>query len=152
MTPGDATFDDPAFGFTFDYPSILARVEPVEFELSSGRESTAHAALALDRRSCIVVMRYDLVREVRPVDLPVVKRELDTVIERLGVGPITGWPVSAGGMHGYEYRFATSSTSSRYVVLFDGDVQYVVNAQATSDVVDAIGRACEVVLASMARR
>jgi len=81
-----------------------------------------------------------------------VKGEVDKVIGGLAGKSVSGHEVEYGGLPGYEYVISVSKPAqgqSRLAVLFDGNVEYLVNCQSTPDDREKVEKGCRTVLDSI---
>lgn len=150
-----ASFDADGFDITFDYPEEMQLREEVTVNESAGAEATETVALAYDEDDAIVVQRFDLNIEVNEDNLDMAKTELDGVIAQIDPQAGSGERVDVGGFPGFEYDLALEQPEgarSRYTVIFDGNVEYIINCQATEERREDIAAACETALASVESR
>jgi hypothetical protein len=150
-----ASFDADGFDITFDYPEDMDLREEVTVNESAGAEATETVALAFDEDDAIVVQRFDLNIEITDENLAMAKTELDGVIAQIDPEAGSGEPVDVGGFPGFEYDLALEQPEgarSRYTVIFDGDVEYIINCQATDERREDMAAACETALGSVESR
>jgi hypothetical protein len=143
---GTETFDEAEFAILFDHPSSFEELEDVSIASTAGAASKATSARGLDDRNLILVSRYDLNVEVGDENLADVRRELDAVVSQAAKQELTGTQVEFGGLPGYEYDFDLDTeppVQSRFVVLFDGDTEYTLNCQSTSEARSDVEAACQ---------
>lgn len=150
-----ASFDADGFDITFDYPQDLQLRDEVTVNESAGAEATETVALAYDEDDAIVVQRFDLNIEITDENLDMAKTELDAVIAQIDPQAGSGERVDIGEFPGFEYDLELEQPEtgrSRYTVIFDGDVEYIINCQATDERREDIAAACETALGSVESR
>lgn len=154
-SPDTASFDADGFDITFDYPEEMELEDEVTVNESAGAEATETVAVAFDEDDAIVVQRFDLQIEVTEDNLDMAKTELDGVIAQIDPEAGSGERVDVGGFPGFEYDLALEQPEgarSRYTVIFDGDVEYIINCQATDERREDMAAACETALGSVESR
>lgn len=150
-----ASFDADGFDITFDYPEEMQLREEVTVNESAGAEATETVALAYDEDDAIVVQRFDLNLEITEDNLDMAKTELDGVIAQIDPEAGSGERVDVGSFPGFEYDLELQEPAggrSRYTVIFDGNVEYIINCQATDERREDIAAACETALGSVESR
>jgi hypothetical protein len=150
-----ASFDADGFEITFDYPEEMQLREEVTVNESAGAEAAETVAVAYDEDDAIVVQRFDLNIEVNEDNLDMAKTELDGVIAQIDPEAGSGERVDVGGFPGFEYDLALEEPAgarSRYTVIFDGNVEYIINCQATEERREDMAAACETALGSVESR
>jgi len=143
------TFSEEGFEITFDYPAAMQVRDNVTLEQSAGSDAAETVALAFDEDDAIVVQRFDLAIEITEDNVDDAKTELDSVISQLDPNAGSGKDISLEGFEAFEYDLkpkAPPGARSRYVVLFAGDTEYVINCQATDERRDDIAAACRTAL------
>jgi hypothetical protein len=143
---GTETFDEDGFSITFEYPDSLVEIEDVSIASTAGAASKATSARGLDDQNLILVSRYDLRVTVGDENWADVKTELDQVVSQAADQELSGTEIEFGGLPGYEYSFDLDTqppVRSRFVVLFDGNTEYTLNCQSTSERRDEIEPACQ---------
>jgi hypothetical protein len=149
VKPDTETFAEGGFEITFDYPAEMQLCEDVSLKQSAGAEADETVALAFDEDDAIVVQRFDLNVEVTEDNVDDAKAELDGVISQLDPDAGSGEDLSLEGFEAFEYDLepeAPPGARSRYVVLFAGDTEYVINCQATKERREDIAGACRTAL------
>lgn len=149
------SFDADGFEITFDYPDEMDLRDEVTVNESAGAEATETVALAYDEDDAIVVQRFDLNLEITEDNLDMAKTELDGVIAQIDPEAGGGERVDVGGFPGFEYDLELEEPQggrSRYTVIFDGDVEYIINCQATEERREDMAAACETALGSVESR
>ncbi|WP_028922603.1 hypothetical protein [Pseudonocardia acaciae] len=149
-----ARFDIPGYNFTFEYPKSFVMSEDVRIEKSVGGDRhTKNVAVALDNSNMIMATRRLLRRDVTKESLASVRPELDKVITELATGNFDpGKEIEIGGFPGFEYQIPFGDKQSRYIVFFDGAVQYTLNCQSTTQHRTEIADACRTVEHTLRRR
>ena len=143
---GAKTFDDSAFGITFEYPGDFEVKDDVSVSGSSGSSADERTALALDNENLLVVEKYGINIAVTDDNLDQIKRELDGVVQQATGKPASGKKTEVGGLPAYEYRTSLSKPGdgeSRLIFMFDGKTEYELNCQSTPDKRDQINEACD---------
>ena len=154
---GVVRFDQPGFGVVFSYPSQMSLHTDVRTSTQTGDvapEDTT-VAVALDEYNLITISRHALRARVTSTNLDQAKPEFDRLITQLAPTTAAGAPVQHGGLPGLEYQFAVPSPptgQSRYTILFDGDTQYTLDCQSTTEERTQINQACDTALNSLHRR
>jgi hypothetical protein len=102
-----------------------------------------------------VLLRFTLEGELNQGNLGLAKRWLDGQIQQLDPdasgeeGEIAGYP-------SLTYDAVTLATpeelESRFIMLFEGDEEYVINCQSTPDGRDEIEQACDLAVDTLTRR
>lgn len=152
---GQKTFEAKGIGITFKYPEPFKQIAAVTFQKSAGSKAVARGAVALDKVNLIIVSRYNLRVAITAGNLAKFKREVDSVIAQLAGKPVSGKRTVHGGLPGYEYVISLTSPAravSRMSVLFDGDVEYLINCQSTPPQRTKLDAGCRVALATLKRR
>ena len=147
--PDTETFAEEGFEITFDYPAEMQLRDDVSLKQSAGSQADETVALAFDEDDAIVVQRFDLNVEVSEDNVDDAKAELDGVIAQLDPDAGSGKDISLDGFEAFEYDIkpkAPPGARSRYVVLFAGDAEYVINCQATEERREDIADACATAL------
>ncbi len=147
--PETETFAEDGFEITFDYPAEMQLRDDVSLEQSAGSEAAETVALAFDEDDAIVVQRFDLNIEITEDNVDEAKAELDGVISQLDPNAGSGKDISLEGFEAFEYDLkpkAPPGARSRYVVLFKGNAEYVINCQATEERREDIADACSTAL------
>jgi len=147
--PDTETFAEEGFEITFEYPAEMQLREDVTLGQSAGAQADETVALAFDEDDAIVVQRFDLNVEVTEDNVDDAKTELDGVISQLDPDAGSGEDISLDGFEAFEYDIkpeAPPGARSRYVVLFAGDTEYVINCQATEERREDIAGACRTAL------
>jgi hypothetical protein len=149
-------FDHPDFTIGFRYPRTLRRAT-VDINRSAGSTAVAQWAVAFPGTdSMILVTRYDLRQPVTADSLPGVLPEADKLFSGLAQQPLEGRATEVGGMPAIEYPSfeleEPSGARSELLVVFDGDKEYLVNCQSTSERRRELEAACDVVRSTLERR
>ena len=149
------TFNDPAFGITFDYPATLKVRDDIRFNQSAGVQGGKAKGLALDKENLLAIQRFDLNLAVTQQNLPRLKPALDQVFSQAAGSRVKGKPVTVGGLPGLEYQISLKQPASgqtRATALFDGKVEYLLNCQSTPEKRTEIGEACDTALKSLKKK
>ena len=153
---GSGLFDVANIAVMFDYDADLFDISTTfSFATQSGAPPAARAGVALDANNAIIVSRYDLRITVTKENLAQVKDEVDEVIGSLADEPVSGREVEYGGLPGYEYAIDLDrppNGQSRMAVLFDGNVEYLINCQSTPERRDVLEGACREALDTLTHK
>jgi hypothetical protein len=149
-------FEHPDFTIGFSYPRAMRRVQ-ADIGSSAGSAPVAQWAAAFPGTdSMVIVTRYDLREPVTADSLPDVVGEADELFSDLAGQPLRGRTTEVGGMPAIEYApfglQQPSGARSELLIVFDGDRQYLVNCQSTSERRRDLEAACDVVRATLERR
>jgi hypothetical protein len=149
------TFDERAFGITFEYPGNFDVAEDVSFGSQSGSGAEENRAVALDGDNMIIVSKFALNVAVTRTNVMEIKPEVDRVFRQIAGRQVSGRPITVGGLPGFEYTFATSNPKagkSRISILFDRKTEYEINCQSTPEKRTEVERACARALDTLRRR
>jgi hypothetical protein len=151
-----ATFARDNFPFTFEYPEEFEFTEDVSAEQQLGGDAADEVvAIAMDEDNGLIIERHTLNTEFSQADMGLVKRQLDGLIQQLDPdadgeeGNLAGFPsltYAAVPMPGL------NDGESRFIVLFEGDQEYIINCQSTPDGREEIEQACDRAIDTLARR
>ena len=137
-------FRENGFDITFQYPATMRLTDDVTAQRNAGAPPSTDdkiVALELDNDNLIAIQRIALRHAVRIESLPDVKPEADAVVASLDPNAEPGVPGMTGGFPSLEYQITTGAKQSRYVIIFDNAVEYVLNFQFTpqhhQDIIDA---------------
>lgn len=147
-------YEETGLNITFTIPRGFHIGHDLSISRSSGANAVDQAAIALDQDNLIIVQRYNLATKVTSRNLSRFKAEVDEVVSGLAGEPVSGRLVSYGGLPGYEYVIGLRNPrdgSSRLAVLFDNEVEYLLNCQSTPSRRVKIDRNCPLVLKSIRR-
>ena len=151
----DGTFDFEGFPFTFSYPDGFEEIEDVEIDEQLGADSDATVAVGIDDHDLITVERYTLKIAVSERNLGLAKREIDALFTQVDDSgsaataetEIAGLPaLTASDIPVLSIEGAVSDIS----IIFDGDQEYVINCQSTSEHRDEVAEACDQALETLA--
>lgn len=162
-TVASATYSDN--GVSFEYPGTwkeFTQTDAVEagnklWGVSYGpAESEGGAGTA----NFVAVQSYQLNQEVTADNLPQLKGSVEGFVKQLveqGGGQIDSGPteMTMGGIDGYSFEISgvdvgDIETSSRLVLVFQGDIEYFVNCQYAGDAESEILNGCDQVVDSFA--
>lgn len=149
---GSSRYEETGLNITFKIPGGFHVGHDLSISKSSGANAVDQAAVAIDEDNLIIVQRYNLNTSVTSENLANFKGEVDKVIGGLAGKSVSGHEVEYGGLPGYEYVIdlnQPASGQSRLAVLFDGNVEYLVNCQSTPDDREKIEKGCRTVLDSI---
>lgn len=150
---GTETFERDEFPFTFEYPGDLELTDELEFSEELGGAADESLALSHDDENALILERYTLNLEIDEDNLELAKRELDTLLQQVDSGA-QGQEGETAGFPSLTYDSVTLPTpeegESRYIALFDGDQEYLLNCQSTPDARDEIESACDQAEATLA--
>jgi len=142
--PEYGQFRADGFDITFQYPATMRLTEDVAAQRNAGAPPSADdkiVALELDNDNLIGIQRIALRHPVTIENLAAVKPEADAVVGSLDPNAQPGVPEMVGGFPSLEYQITTGAKQSRYVMVFDNAVEYVLNFQFTphhhQDIIDA---------------
>jgi hypothetical protein len=149
---GSNRYEETGFNITFKIPSGFKIAHDISISKSAGANAVDQAAVEIDQDNLVIVQRYNLNVVVTSATLPKYKGDVDRVIGSLAGHKVSGSQVEYGGLPGYEYVIAVAKPpqgQSRLAVLFDKNVEYLVNCQSTPDQRDKVEKACRTVLDSI---
>jgi hypothetical protein len=151
-----SVFAEAGFTITFRYPRDMRRAK-----VSIGRAggSTAKAQWAVGfpgTESVIILTKYQLRQPVTAANVSTTVSEADELFGQLAGHPVHGHATEVGGMPAIEYAPTALSeppaARSTLLLVFDGDVEYLVNCQATPDKRRQLEAACTLARSSLQRR
>jgi hypothetical protein len=143
------TFDHPDFDITFEYPEALEPAEDVQVAESAGSEPVATEAVGVDSTNLILVQRFKLNTAVDDQNFPAAREETDALFSELAGRPTDGTTTEVAGLPAVEYRLPLTEPAgaeTRAVAVFDGDDEYLLNCQSTSEERESIEQACDLAL------
>lgn len=140
----DATFDDPAYPFTFSYPGDWESSDDVTLDKQLGGSGLDQRAVMLDSTNGIILERFELNIAIDEKNLDLAKKELDGLITQLDPNA-TGVTGETGGYPSITYDSVpvADGTESKLVALFDGDQEYMLNCQSTEEHRDDVAAGCQ---------
>jgi hypothetical protein len=156
MVSTTTTFVRDTFPFTFEYPDGFEFTDDVNVSrtLGGGRPDES-VAIAMDEDNLLLIERVTLEQEINQDNLRLAKQEGDELFQQVdpdargAEGEIAGFP-------SLTYDAVTLPTpeegESRFIMLFEGDEQYVINCQSTPDGRDEIEQACDLAVDTLTRR
>lgn len=150
-------FEEPGFGIVFSYPNQMSLRTDVRTATRAGDVAPTDktVALALDRVNLITISRHTLRTPVTDANLNQAKLEFDRLITQLSPTAAPGVLVQRGGLPGLEYEFPVPSLPgerSRRTILFDGDTEYTLDCQSTTEKRELIDKACDTTVDTVHRR
>lgn len=151
---GSGRYEETGLDITWEIPGGFDIAHDLTVSKSSGANAVDQAAVAIDKDNLIIVQRYNLNTSVTSDNLSDFKGDVDNVIKSLAGKAVSGHEVEYGGLPGYEYVIDVTQPAqgqSRLAVLFDGDVEYLVNCQSTPEKRDDLEKGCRTVLDSIER-
>jgi hypothetical protein len=149
---GGGRYEETGLNITFKIPGGFHIAHDIRVTKSAGANAVDEAGVALDTNNLIIVQRYNLNTAINAENLSKYKGDVDRVIGSLAGKKVSGHQVEYGGLPGYEYVIHVANPAkgeSRMAVLFDGNVEYLVNCQSTPDKRDKIEKGCRTVLDSI---
>lgn len=149
---GSGRYEETGLNITFKIPGGFHVAHDLSISKSSGANAADQAAVAIDEDNLIIVQRYNLNASVTKDNLSNFKGEVDKVIGTLAGKAVSGHEVEYGGLPGYEYVIDIDQPAqgqSRLAVLFDGNVEYLVNCQSTPEQRDKVEKGCRTALDSI---
>jgi hypothetical protein len=149
---GGGRYEESGFDITFKIPHGFSIAHDISVAKSAGANAVDQAAVQVDKTDLIIFQRYNLHVTITSANVSRYKGAVDQVIGSLAGHRVSGHPVEYGGLPGYEYVIAVSNPpqgESRIAVLFDNDVEYLVNCQSTPAQRDKVDKACTDVLNSL---
>ena len=150
-----ATFERDGFPFTFEYPNEYRLVDdPQTLPLAATADESL--AIAIDESdNGVIVQRFTLNTEVDQSNLADAQQELDALIQRVD-RTAAGQPGETAGFPSVSYDEVALSVpedgESRFVHLFDGEQQYTINCQSTSEHRDAVTEVCDQAIETLTGR
>lgn len=141
-----ATFDDPEFDVTFDYPGSLQALDDVSFNRQAGNPAVATAAVGLDGTNLIAVQRFDQEVAITDENIDDIRPQADMLFSQLAGKDLSGKQVEVGGLPALQYEIALTEPAdgeTRATAIFDGDTEYLLNCQSTPPQRQAIEAACD---------
>jgi len=142
-----ATFSGSGFPFTFEYPGDWELTDDVTVDQSVGGAPDETIALGLDNDNAIVLQRFTLSLEVDEANLDRAKAEFDSLVQELdpeAIGAETGEIASYPSLDYESIALTTPAEGeSRFIVLFEGDQEYLINCQSTPENREEVESACE---------
>ncbi len=142
----DATFDDPAYPFTFTYPGDWSVSDDVTLDKQLGGSGLDQRAVGLDATNGIILERFELNTEIDADNLHLAQRELDGLISQLDPNA-SGEAGETGGYPSVTYDSVpvpgSDGTESKLVALFDGDQEYMLNCQSNEEHRDDVAAGCQ---------
>jgi hypothetical protein len=155
MVSTTTTFERDTFPFTFEYPDRFEFTDEFSASRTLGGGADESVGIAMDEDNGLQISRITLEGEINQGNLGLAKRELDGQIQQLDPdaageeGEIAGFP-------SLTYDAVTLTTpeelESRFIMLFEGDEEYVINCQSTPDGRDEIELACDLAVDTLTRR
>lgn len=144
---GDGVFDEKNFPFTFEYPGSFSETDDVtvDQDLGGGGADAQHA-IVLDESNVIAVQRFTLKVVVDESNLDAAKPEFDALLRQ--VDPkADSVPTKVAGLPALEFdAIAVPSVEggeSRLIGFFDGDQEYLINCQSTTELREEVEAACD---------
>ena len=152
---GTTTYANDQYGFTITYDNQFSEGEP-GVAASAGASavfdvvfSDKQGTIIADRYvDAILVLVYELAREVKPAEVPELKAEVQGVVDEL-IGSVSSTTVveplekvTVNGVPGFRFKYTyteggTELTAVSYF-LFKGKYEYEITAQATTESWDAL--------------
>jgi hypothetical protein len=145
-------YEETGFNITWKIPGGFHIAHEISIAKSAGANAVDQAAIQLDENNLVIVQRYNLNVDITSANLPKYKGQVDQVIGSLAGHKVSGHQVEYGGLPGYEYVISVARPpqgQSRLAVLFDKNVEYLVNCQSTPDKRDKVEKGCRTVLDSI---
>ena len=151
---GSGRYEETGFDITFAIPGGFTIAHDLSTAKSAGAKPVDEAAVEIDQDNLIILQRFNLNPKVdiTAANLADFKGDVDKVIGTLAGKKVSGHEVEYGGLPGYEYVIAVAQPpqgESRLAVLFDHQVEYLVNCQSTPDTRDKVEKGCRKVLDSI---
>jgi hypothetical protein len=149
---GGGRYEETGLNITFKIPRGFHVAHDITVTKSAGASAVDEAGIALDTNNLIIVQRYNLNTTINAGNLAKYKGAVDKVVGSLAGRKVSGRQVEHGGLPGYEYVIKVANPpqgESRMAVLFDNNVEYLVNCQSTPDKRDKIEKGCRTVLDSI---
>jgi hypothetical protein len=153
-----------ANGVSYDYPSAWVSLSTTSVAASTGNKiwdhnvGPAEVGSAKNKTNLINVSAYQLSQSVTPAQVAQVKRQVGQTFSQTaqqGGGQLSSGPDSTtvGGLPGYELELTGvqaegETTSSRIVLVFKADKEYLINCQYTSAEQQTITSGCDQVIQS----
>ena len=141
----EGVFDEEAFPFTFEYPSDFEESGDPTVGQQLGVDADETAAIGLDDDNGILVQTFTLQAEVDESNLDEAKQEIDALVRQVtpGVSSTTDTVAGLPALTVSELPIPSiEDGQSRLVIVFDGDQQYFLNCQSTTERA-AIEEACD---------
>lgn len=149
---GPATFENPDFGITFEYPSSFETVDDLTFNRAAGSAAQATAGVALDESNLLGLQRFENPFAVTDENLDEVVPEADMLFSQLAGEPVKGIETEVAGLPAIEYDIPLQEPEegeTRVTVFFDGETQYLLNCQSTPEQREAVEAACDMALETL---
>ena len=147
------TFDREEFPFTFSYPAGFEVTDEVSLQQTLGAEADETAAVGLDEDDVLIVQSFTLNVAIDESNLELAKREIDGLIQQVDPAADSS-KTEVAGLPALELDGvpvpSVEDAESRLNVIFDGDQEYFLNCQSTSENRDEIAEACDLALATFA--
>ncbi len=144
--------EESGLNITFAIPCGFHIAHNITVARGAGAKPVTRAAFAIDEDNLIIIQRYNLTTSITSKNLRRFKKEIDQVIGSLARRKVSGRRITYGRMPGYEYVIAINSPrqgESRLEVLFDKDVEYLVNCQSTPEKRTKVEKGCRTLLRSI---
>jgi hypothetical protein len=145
----EGTFEREGFPFTFQYPADFEQVEDVDIDTNLGASADEVAAILLTDDDLIALQRFTLRQAINPSNLGAVKQEFDRLFQQIDPTVDSQASEVAGLLALTIDQIDVPSVDggqSRYVALFDGDREYLINCQSTPEHREEIEDACDMAL------
>jgi hypothetical protein len=149
---GDETFQEEGFEISFSYPADFELSTDVTADVQAGEEADARAGVGLDDENGILVSRYDLNLAVTSANLPEARPQVDALVSQVAGRNTQSEETEVGGLPALSYPpFPVESTevTNRFIIVFDGDVQYQFNCQWTDEHMAEVQDACDLALSTL---
>jgi hypothetical protein len=149
---GPAAFEREGFPFTFEYPGDWELSEDVSLDQSLGSEPDETLAVSLDDENAIIVQRFILNLAVDEKNLDLARDEIDKLLDQVDPEAASE-ATKVGGLPALSVEDLVVPTveegESDLTILFDGDEEYVINCQSTTDHRTEVEEACETAIETL---
>jgi hypothetical protein len=151
-----ATFERDGFPFTFEYPdTFVERSDEPEFGQELGAAADDAVAITIDEANGLILQRFTLNIEIDETNLDLATQELDTLLQQVDPDA-EGEPGEIAGFTSLTYEQvdlgAPEGGESSYIVLFEGDQEYLINCQSTPEYRDEVREACDQAIETLTPR